>query len=396
MATSSAIPPQQTNPLRILQLNSMLSDGGTDDQCAKLAAGLTKLGLEIVVAGPEDRPFARIIKNSGVSSHATPPEGPIKLRFILAAAKLIRSRRIQIVHAHHGRDYWPTIVAARLSRVQPKIVLTRHLAKSPSSWPSRRFLLKECDALVAVSKFVAQVLVKGVYEPNAREAERRSRPPLQGDHSKIHVVHGGIDVERFRPFAASDQRAQWKLLPEHFACAVAGGFDMPRGKGQREFLQAAARMHEKAPNARFLIIGRGSLEATLRADIEKLGLQAKAQLTGHCTDMPQAMNAIDCLVHPQIGTEAFGLVVCEAHACGKPVIASDLDGIPEAFAVGNYGQLVPPENVDALAQAMLFWANQPRPDLALHQSLHKLVVASLSVETMARNYMTLYGRLADS
>jgi glycosyltransferase involved in cell wall biosynthesis len=379
--------------MRILHLNSLLTGGGTDDQCAKLAAGLHQLGHSVSVAGPDGRRFSPIVKESDVPFHPTPPEGPLKVRFIASAARLIRRERAEVVHGHLGRDYWLTILAARLSGVRPKIVLTRHLAKSPSSWPSRHFLLKQCDALVAVSKFVAQVLTKGAYEPNAREAERRSRLPLQGDHSKIHVIHGGIDVKRFHSFDAADRRAKWNLRPEHFAFAVAGGFDVPRGKGQREFLQAAARIHQQAPNARFLIIGRGTLEATLRADIEKLGLRDKAQLTGHCADMPRAMNAIDCLVHPQIGTEAFGLVVCEAHACGRAVIASDLDGIPEAFAVGNYGQLVPPENVEALAQAMLFWAHQPRPELTQRQSLHKLIAATLSVDTMARNYETLYAGL---
>ena len=57
------------------------------------------------------------------------------------ATSLIRRERIQIVHGHHGRDLWPTVLAARLSGVRPKVVLTRHLAKSPSSWFSRRFLL---------------------------------------------------------------------------------------------------------------------------------------------------------------------------------------------------------------------------------------------------------------
>ena len=89
----------------------------------------------------------------------------------------------------------------------------------------------------------------------------------------------------------------------------------------------------------------------LQADIARLGLTGKAWLTGQASDMPQVMNAIDCLVHPQIGTEALGLVVCEAHACGKPVIASALDGIPEAFAAANYGRLVAPENVAELADA---------------------------------------------
>jgi glycosyltransferase involved in cell wall biosynthesis len=133
------------------------------------------------------------------------------------------------------------------------------------------------------------------------------------------------------------------LGPEHFGFAVAGGYDLPRGKGQREFLMAAARVHERIPRARFLIIGRGSLAEVLRADIARLGLAGKAWLTPYAADMAAVMNAIDCLVHPQIGTEALGLVICEAHACGKPVIASALDGIPEAFGAGNYGRLVRPE-----------------------------------------------------
>ena len=170
------------------------------------------------------------------------------------------------------------------------------MAKSPSSPVSRQLLLGRCDALVAVSHFVASVLRDGVYEPDSPEPERRSRPPLHGDHSKIHVVHGGIDTDRFRPFDASDLRREWGLKPDDFAFAVAGGYDLPRGKGQREFLQAAARIHEQVPQARFLIIGRGSMADTLRADIEQLGLSGKAWLTPYCNDMPKAMNAIDCLV----------------------------------------------------------------------------------------------------
>jgi glycosyltransferase involved in cell wall biosynthesis len=382
--------PDAIRPIRVLHLNSLLTGGGTDDQCAKLAGGLQKRGHDVCVAGPEGRLFSTIIKRGGVPFRVTPPEGLLKSRFMFSAAKFIRAFRTEIVHAHHGRDYWPAIIAARISGMRPKIVFTRHLAKSPSSWPSRRFLLRSCDALVAVSNFVAEVLKCGAYEPKAVEAERRSRPPLRGDHSKIHVIHGGMDVEHFKPFDAADQRVDWKIAPEHFAFAVAGGFDLPRGKGQREFLQAAARIHKQAPKARFLIIGRGSMESILRADIAKLGLHAKAFLTGQSDNMPRALNAIDCLVHPQIGTEAFGLVVCEAHACGKPVIASDLDGIPEAFAVANYGQLIPPENVDALAQAMLFWANQPRADLAKRENLHRVVGESISLERMARDYETLY------
>ena len=192
--------------MRILQLNSRLTGGGTDDQCVKLAAGLCSLGQSVCLAGPDGSEFSRVARDLRVPFHATPPEGPLKLRFILSAAHLIRREHIQIVHGHHGRDIWPTLLAARLSGQRPKIVLTRHLAKSPSTWLSRRCLLSQCDALIAVSHFVAKVLREGAYEPGSPEPERRARPPLRGDYSKIQVIHGGIDTGRFRPFDAAAQR----------------------------------------------------------------------------------------------------------------------------------------------------------------------------------------------
>ncbi|HZQ46414.1 MAG TPA: glycosyltransferase, partial [Verrucomicrobiae bacterium] len=267
------------NPLRILHLNSLLTGGGTDDQCVKLAFGLRQLDQKVWIIGPDGREFSKVIRTLGVPFHPAPPEGPLKLRFIAAAAKLIRRERIQIVHGHHGRDIWPTIFAAKFSGVRPKIVLTRHMAKSPSSWFSQRYMLGQCDALIAVSHFVERVLRDGVYEPDSPEQERHARPPVLGALAKIHVVHGGIDTDRFHPSNAEAQRREWNLQPEHRAFAVAGGYDLPRGKGQREFLQAAARIHTQTPQARFLIIGRGSMAEVLRSDIERLGLKDKAWLT---------------------------------------------------------------------------------------------------------------------
>jgi glycosyltransferase involved in cell wall biosynthesis len=380
-------------PLRVLQVNSMFTGGGTDDQCVKLAAGLREIGHDVWLAGPDGRKFSKIVRELGVPLHVTPPEGPAKIRFILDVAKFLRRERIQIVHGHHGRDLWPVILAARLSGVRPKIVLTRHMAKSPASWGSRHFLLSRCDALIAVSNFTAKVLREGVYEPSSPEAERRARPPIFGDLSKIHVVHGGIDTNQFRPGDAPAQRHEWGLEPHHFAFAVVGGYGLPRGKGQREFLQAAARIHEKIPLARFLMVGRGNMQSVLESDIRQLGLTGKAWLTPYGHDMPAVMNAMDCLVHPQVGTEAFGLVVCEAQACGKPVIASALDGIPEAFNAGGYGQLVQPENIGELASAMQTWAAHPRKSEAERLKLHRRIAEQFSLTAAARRVLEIYQSL---
>src|SRR4051812_15228480 len=378
---------------RILHVNSMLTGGGTDDQCAKLVAGLRTLSHIVFVVGPDGREFSQRVRETGVGFVPTSQQRNSKAEFIRTVARTLRRENIDIVHAHHGRDYWPTIIAANLARRRVKVVFTRHMAKSPSSWVSRHFLLGQCDALIAVSEFTARVLREGVYEPQSPERERRSRAPLRGDHSKIRVVYGGIDTARFQPADARKLRDLWGLQPADFAFAVAGGFDLPRGKGQREFLKAAAKIHEQIPHARFLIIGRGNMEQLLQADIQQLGLAKKAWLTGHCSDMVGAMNAIDCLVHPQIGTEALGLVVCEAHACGKPVIASNLDGIPEAFAAGNYGKLVPPEAVDTLAEAMRFQAGQPPLSMDERLQMHARVARQFSIERSCKQVSELYAEL---
>ncbi len=131
----------------------------------------------------------------------------------------------------------------------------------------------------------------------------------------------------------------------------------------------------------------------LRADIEQLGLTSKAWLTPYCRNMPTAMNALDCLVHPQIGTEAFPGVVLEATACGKPVIASDLDGIPEGFAVGGYGRLVPAEDLNALSQAMLAQSRQPALNLKEREKLWQRVRSGFSLEVLANRVLELYQRL---
>jgi glycosyltransferase involved in cell wall biosynthesis len=142
-----------------------------------------------------------------------------------------------------------------------------------------------------------------------------------------------------------------------------------------------------------LIVGRGNLEAVLRADIARLGLAGKAWLTGPCADMPVGMNALDCLVHPQVGTEALGLVLCEAFACGRPVIASELDGIPEAFAVGHEGRLVPPEDIGALADALRACAQAPRLSEVGRSQLHGRMIEGFSLATSARKILGLYRSL---
>lgn len=324
--------------IRILQLNSIFNGGGTDNQTLELAAGLRDLGDAVTLAVAESsrwEPRARQLAGLHVETFAR--KSPLKFAMIQTLVRIIRERRIQILHAHQGRDYWPAIIAARLAACGTRVVVTRHLMTRPRRF-SRALLLRLSD-VVAVSRAVEAVLQR----------------ELRGPRERLHQIYGGVDLAVFRPGrtpASQMLRQQQGWRDENLVFGVVGAFSLPRGKGQIEFLEAAARLKLEFPLVRFAIIGNGSMESLLRERIVALGLGEIAVILPFTDDIATIMNALDVLVHPALGTEALGLVLWEAMACGKPVIASRLDGVPEAFTENEHGLLVPPADALALAEAM--------------------------------------------
>ena len=376
---------------RVLQLNSRLRGGGTDIQCLALSQGLARRGWKVEIAGPADAPLSP--EASNLSLHKIPRFRPLQ---ILTLSRLLRVSRPRILHAHNGDDYWTALLASRLARPSPLVVFTRHLAKSPRSPLSRKSLFANADAVIAVSGFVAQVLRQGHDDPASAVRERHHRHSCRIDPKRLHVIHTGIDTDAFRPMEPSFSSAARKKLglkDNEIVFGVVGGFDLPVGKGQRVFLRAAKEVISRLPRARFLLAGKGSMESTLLQDIHHLGLDLRATLVGHQADPLLLHHALDILVHPQIATEAFPSVVLEAHACGRPVIASELDGIPEAWRIGGVGQLVSPGDTHSLARAMIQQAEQPAPTEKQRNEMHQRVVEHASLPVQAKRVEDLYRRL---
>jgi glycosyltransferase involved in cell wall biosynthesis len=166
-----------------------------------------------------------------------------------------------------------------------------------------------------------------------------------------------------------------------------------RGKGQLEFVAAADALRTRCPEARFAIVGAGTMEALLRARIDELGLGERVTMVPFTRDVPAIMNALDVLVHPALGTEAAPLVIWEALAAGRPVIASRLDGIPETFREGEHGVLVPPGDVAALAEAIDRLAHGAELRARLGAAGREHALREHSREAQAARVLALYRRL---
>jgi len=346
-------------------------------------------GWEVETAGPEAAPLAALAP----SLQGLPKFRPFQ---IFALAGRLRRSRARIVHAHHGDDYWTALLASRLVQPTPLVVFSRHLAKSPRSLLSRQHLFVRADAVIAVSGFVAQVLREGHRDPASPVAERHHRPSCRIDPRRLHIIHTGIDTRLFRPrdraFTDSARRSLG-LNPAETVFGAVGGFDLPVGKGQRVLVRAARDVVRRLPKSKFLLAGTGTMADTLEADIRHHGLEGRVLLIGQQPDPVALHHALDILVHPQIATEAFPSVVLEAHACGRPVIASRLDGIPEAWALGGLGHLVPAGDASELAATMIGQAEHSAPTEPERTAAHARVDAEASLPVQARKVADLYRRL---
>jgi glycosyltransferase involved in cell wall biosynthesis len=122
-------------------------------------------------------------------------------------------------------------------------------------------------------------------------------------------------------------------------------------KGLGYFLEAARDLLEALPEARFLIIGDGPLRSDLERRARELGIAHAVQFSGFRPDVLNVVNALDVFVMPSIH-EGLPMALLEAAALGKPIVASDVGGIPEVLH-DLQGWLVPPRDVPALTRACL-------------------------------------------
>ena len=166
---------------------------------------------------------------------------------------------------------------------------------------------------------------------------------------------------------------------------------LQRWKGQDVFVAAAAEVARARPDARFVVVGGSvfGLEPEyfehLRQEAARQGLGDRIRFTGFRQDVPRLMAACDVVCHTSRVAEPFGLVIIEAMALGRAVIATRGGGPSEIVASPEDGLLVPPEDVAALAEAMI----------RLHDSPEKRASLGLGGADRVRKQFTIEGAAAD-
>jgi len=358
--------------LRILHLMSCRGWSSDAYWAARMVVEQRRLGHEVVLAV---RHGTRILPQ--LAAMGAGDLLPLRLAGGLAPASdlgdLFALRallpRFDLVHVHRGKEHW----LAALAPSPIPIVRTRHIVEPIRPHPLNRWLYARTALVVAVTEAIgAHYRALGLLPPG-----------------RLAVLHGGVDAEAFRPGLDGTAARRVHGIPDEAPLVgVVAGLRLM--KGHRAFLEAAARLADRIPAARFLLIGQGPEEAAIRREIARLGLGDRVILAGHVESLPPALCALDVAVYPSRSSEGMGRALFEYMAAGRPIVATRVGVAPEILVDGESALLIPPDSPEPLAAAIARVLDDPALARRLGQAARRAVEARYAGREVARRLVELY------
>lgn len=256
-----------------------------------------------------------------------------------ALISLLRRLEIDVVQLH---GYGATTFgrAAALYLGIPNI-LHEHANLTNTPWfqkiPDKLFD-RYTDVAIAVSESTREFCIRG-----------RLLSP-----ERVKKVFLGAPLDEFQPFSPEDTRdARHRLGFDDDALKLFGTVTrLHESKGNRYFVEAAARVAKQLPEARFVIVGEGPLQPELEARAESLGIRDRFFFLGFQRDVAACFASFDLAVFPSLW-EGTPLTVFECMAMRRPILSTDVDGLREVLVNDVNAVVVQPRDVDALANEML-------------------------------------------
>lgn len=340
----------------ILNLSRTLRDRGHESALAVFANS----------AQPNDQ-LERRARAEGLETHAIPCRGQLDLAVPSRLRELVRTARVDVVHAH---GYKADIYAAwALHGSKTPFVSTCH------NWLDNNLLLRIYGKLdrLALRKFQRVIAVsEGVQQ-------RLLSSGVRAD--KVMLISNGIDL---RPLTVVE-RSPSQTRPYTVGIVAR----LSAEKGVDLFLQAAAAIHESLPETQFVVAGDGPDRAALQKLIEELHLNDHARLVGRQENMPAFYASMDVLVLSS-RTEGLPMALLEGMGSGLPVVATSVGEIPLVIENGQTGLLVPPEDPRSLAKAVIALLGDSELRYSMGERARARVDREFSAERMTEAYLRVY------
>ncbi|MBN1476335.1 glycosyltransferase family 4 protein [Candidatus Sumerlaeota bacterium] len=307
-----------------------------------LAEGLRGRGVEVTLFARRGHELERRAREAGLDVEALEFASRFswltERRDIRRLREIIRERRIQVLHAHRGKDHWIAALARRGVKPRPALLRTRHVVTPMRNHVFNRWLMRRAtDSILAVSDAARQSMAAVL------------KPEQLG---RVCVIPSAVDLTAFHPNRRSETVRCDLLGLGELEVAVGLVARMQRVKGQRVLLEAAAKLVGSGHRARFVLAGAerspGRIDALERL-AEDLGVGERVVFLREIEDIAALIASLDIGVVASLGSEGSSRVAHECMASGVPLVATRVGVLPELIRDGENGLLCEPGDADALA-----------------------------------------------
>lgn len=368
--------------IRVLHVITDLDRGGAENHIFTLIthANRRRFHLEVAVLRSQGE-LVEQFRSAGVPVHVLDARGQLDLGAIGRLARLLRERKVQVIHSHLFRaDIYASLAADRLGRDRPFIVSTRHnddrFFLNPFVGLIHYLLSARQDRIIAISDHIARfTIARGVW-----------------DRRRVRRVYHGLDPRspEVRERERSQLREEFGVPASAFLVGNVGR--LARQKGQRHLVSAMPLLLREVPEAHLVIAGGGDLQDYLSELAAGLGVADRVHVLGPRQDVPALMRAIDVFAMPSIW-EGFGIVLLEAMALSRPIVASRVATIPEVVLHEQTGLLVPPAEPAQLAAALACLAHDPELAQRMGEAGNRRLQECFTLEKMVGDTETIYEEL---
>lgn len=352
--------------------------GGRELAVLGISEGLRRRGHDVVLAL---RPGSLLLKAAQARNIPCATVTMAKSCYFLgvqALRSLIRRHRIELIHTHSSRDRWLATTAAYLSVPRPMVVIGRHHCGPIRDSALNRLLYgRLCQCVVTTG---GERLKEELVKENGLLADR------------VAAIPTGVELTRFHPGVSGMKvRRELEIPPEAY---VVGTVCFLRNyKGLQYFVAAAAAVLQKAPDTRFIIVGDGPERDMVSGLIRRADLTKRVLMLGHREDVPAVMAAMDVYAVCSTGTETLTQTIPQAFAMEKPVVATNVGGIPDIVIPDVTGLLIPPGDPDKLAEAIFWCMNRKETAEQLARAGREHTLRRYSAETALDRTEQLYTNL---
>ena len=368
-------------PTKVLTLIKGLGAGGAEKLLALSLPHLDRDRFEYEVGYllPWKEALVPEFRRAGVPVFCLNLHKAYDLRIIPRLARLLRERRVDVLHLHLPYAGIVGRVASRLSPVKA-VVYTEHNLWERYHWLTaavNRMTFKWNDTVISVS----------------REVERSIRTHYrQNGNLKLCTIHNGVDCEQLAgiPQNPSGVRREFGIPLDHRLVVHVANF-LPK-KRHVDLLKAAQSMLRQDPFITFLLVGQGPLQEDIKAHARSLGIDSNVIFTGFRDDVPELLAASDSFVLSSL-YEGLPVSLLESMAVGTPVVATRVGGIPEVITDAVEGFLVEPLHPEQLSEKLLALLHSSGLQHRFSANAKERVRKQFDVRRMVESTEALYAQM---